>query len=142
MLFRSALDGNGGRRGDVRKLVHRARLPFSAGPHGGPAIFAVSGPHGAVVRIDPDVRQEALVATIPTVQRQLPTVASQPTKAATLLPQDVVKAAKARAAEIRVELRRMKTLQKQLVELDRLIAAAKTKPVAIVRNLDHARHVR
>lgn len=59
---------------------------------------------------------------------------------APLRPADVVKAAKARAKEIRAELKAMRKLQKELAELDRLIAAAKQKPVALVRNIDHARH--
>lgn len=57
-------------------------------------------------------------------------------------PRDVVKAAKARATAIRTELRAMKRLEKELAELDRLIAAAKQKPVALVRNIDHARRTR
>lgn len=59
-----------------------------------------------------------------------------------LRPLDVVKAAKARAKQIRSELRAMKRLEKELAELDRLIAAAKAKPVAIVRHIDHARQAR
>lgn len=59
-----------------------------------------------------------------------------------LSPKNVVKAAKARVTQIRAELRAMKALQKELNELERLIAAAKQKPVAIVRNIDHARHAR
>lgn len=61
---------------------------------------------------------------------------------APLKPKDVVRAAKARAADIRRELKRLRALEKELAELERLIAAAKQKPVAIVRNIDHARGAR
>jgi hypothetical protein len=57
-------------------------------------------------------------------------------------PGAVLKAAKARAQQIRAELRNKKTLEKELAELERLIAAAKGKPIAVVRNIDHARHAR
>jgi hypothetical protein len=53
----------------------------------------------------------------------------------------VVRAAKARAKDIRSELRHMKALEKELAELERLIAAAQ-KPVAAVRPIDSARHAR
>ncbi len=56
-------------------------------------------------------------------------------------PREVVRAAKARAKDIRAELRHMKALQKELTELERLIAAAK-KPVAAVRPIESARHAR
>lgn len=75
--------------------------------------------------------------------QQIPVQASLPLVAVPALkPRDVVKAAKTRAAEIRAQLRVMKRLEKELVELERLIAAAKQKPVALVRNIDHARHAR
>jgi uncharacterized protein with von Willebrand factor type A (vWA) domain len=65
-----------------------------------------------------------------------------PPSTTALRPKDVVKAAKARVREIRAELRHMKRLEQQLGELERLIAAAKHKPVALVRNIDHARQSR
>lgn len=75
------------------------------------------------------------------------TVISRPTPAhasidSAMKPGEVVKAARARAKAIRAELRRMKRLEQELAELDRLIAAAKQKPVALVRHIDHARHAR
>jgi hypothetical protein len=54
---------------------------------------------------------------------------------------EVVKAARARIKDIRAELRHMKALERELAELERLVAAAK-KPVAIVRNIEQARHAR
>lgn len=74
-----------------------------------------------------------------TVQAQVarPVVTANP-----LRPADVVRAAKSRVKEIRTEIRRLKALEKELGELERLIAAAKQKPVAIVRNIDHARSAR
>lgn len=96
---------------------------------------------GAVDRREPKAlrqrdRGEVMVAP---ADQQLSSQAAPP---AGLKPRDVVKAAKARASEIRAQLRVMKRLEKELVELERLIAAAKQKPVALVRNIDHARHAR
>lgn len=98
--------------------------------------FSTTQEHGATV-------PRAAVVAIPTAARSgiLPVVTT-PTAAPLLRPRDVVKAARARATEIRTELRRMKHLEKELGELDRLIAAAKHKPVAIVRQIDHARQAR
>lgn len=56
-------------------------------------------------------------------------------------PGGVVKAAKARAKEIRAELKRLKALSKELEELERLITAAK-RPVAAVRAIESARRAR
>ena len=50
-------------------------------------------------------------------------------------PRAVLKAACARVKEIRAELRRMKALQKELAELERLLKAARQKPQAPVRAL-------
>jgi len=60
--------------------------------------------------------------------------------AAAATPRNVVKMARERAKEIRAELRRLKSLQRELAELERLIAAAKDKsPRATVRALETAR---
>jgi hypothetical protein len=89
------------------------------------------------------IQREEPIATPP--QQSLPFVAAQPPEPVASIPitspGGVLKAAKARAQQIRAELRNMKRLEKELAELERLIAAAK-KPVAIVRNIDHARHAR
>ena len=91
---------------------------------------------GAVVRASVEA---------PTAPRVEPEEVIAPSRAASAAPITspgaVLKAAKARVAQIRAELRNMKRLQKELGELERLITAAK-KPVAIVRNIDQARHAR
>jgi len=61
---------------------------------------------------------------------------SIPTK---LRPGDILKMAQARVREIRVELREHKRLEKELAELERLIAAAKATPLAAVRPINPAR---
>lgn len=50
-------------------------------------------------------------------------------------PQNIVALAKKRLAEVKVELRRMKALEKERVELERLIDAAKNKPRAVIREI-------
>ena len=55
-------------------------------------------------------------------------------------PRSVIRGARERVKEIRAELRRMKALQGELAELERLLAAAKAKPPrAIVRAIDARR---
>ena len=73
---------------------------------------------------------------------EAPTVApvkATPTKAKTqavVTPKNIVALAKARLREVKLELRRMKTLEKERGELERLISAAEdTKPRAVVREL-------
>ena len=56
-------------------------------------------------------------------------------------PGNLIKAAKARIRDIRAELRNKKRLERELAELERLVAAAK-KPLAAVRPIDSARHAR
>lgn len=50
-----------------------------------------------------------------------------------LRPGDVLRAAKARVKEIRVELRHHARLERELVELERLIAAATKPPASVTR---------
>lgn len=50
-------------------------------------------------------------------------------------PKNVVALAKARLREVKIELRRLKALEKERDELERLIAAAENKPRAVVREL-------
>jgi len=89
-----------------------------------------------------DAAEVAAVATV-SQRRQLSHAAQTPAAPVSVTrPADIVKAAKARVKTIRVELKQMKRLQSELAELERLIAAAKQKPVALVRNIDHARHAR
>lgn len=50
-------------------------------------------------------------------------------------PKDVVKLARARLREVKRELRRMRGLEEERAELERLINAAENKPRAVVREL-------
>lgn len=52
---------------------------------------------------------------------------------------NVLVLAKARLKEVNKELRRMKALEKERAELERLIAAAQTKPKAVVAAIKPAR---
>lgn len=61
-------------------------------------------------------------------------VAPKP-RAKKLAPKNVVALAKARLREVKAELRRMKALEKERAELERLIAAAEDKPRAVVHEL-------
>ena len=50
-------------------------------------------------------------------------------------PKNVVALAKARLREVKSELRKLKALEKERAELERLIAAAENKPRAVVREI-------
>lgn len=120
---------------------------------GGPVAIPQEGVGGPLVGPSDDVLANVPILTafrsppdtaIAPVQQQLqlPGHAHAAVPAAVvrqLGPRDVVREARARAKEIRAEIRRLKGLERQLTELERLIAAAKQKPVAIVRDIDHAR---
>ncbi len=71
--------------------------------------------HGAVVSDTPVARRVQQPA-----QRQQPPTA--------IRPRDVLKLARTRVRDIKLELRRMKTLQLELAQLEQLLSAAKTKP--------------
>ncbi len=60
-------------------------------------------------------------------------VAVRPAKP--LAPKDVVRLAKARLREVEAELKRMRRLELERAELQRLLAAAKSGPRAVVREL-------
>ena len=68
--------------------------------------------------------------------------AASPAPKRALSPRDVVQAAIARARDIRVELRHHKRLEKELAELERLIVAAKARPLAAVRQINPARNAK
>lgn len=55
--------------------------------------------------------------------------------APTLAPKNVVSLAKARLREVKAELRRLKALEKEKGELERLIAAAENKPKPNLREI-------
>lgn len=65
----------------------------------------------------------------------------KPPVASVMTPGALLKAAKSRAKDIRSELKRMKALQAELTELERLIAAAKGRPIAAVSNINSRRAV-
>lgn len=77
----------------------------------------------------------APVSTTPVLVRPpvAPLVAVSKAPFVTMSPRAVVKAARVRVKELRSELKRMKALQAELAELERLLKAAKTKPSASVR---------
>lgn len=66
-------------------------------------------------------------------EKRAPAIASAP-----LTPGALVKQARARVREIKAELRRMRALEKELAELERLIRAAKQRPQSNVRALRSA----
>lgn len=97
-------------------------------------------PVGSVVPSTED--DEPVGAYVPVMMMNTASVAAQPqaapreTKKKPATPKDIVGLAKARLKEVKQELRRMKTLEKECGELERLIAAAEdTKPRAVVREL-------
>lgn len=63
---------------------------------------------------------------------QQPVFVQQPRKPA---PKNVVALAKARLREVKAELRRLKALEKEKGELERLIAAAENKPKSNLREI-------
>lgn len=81
------------------------------------------------------VGEAAVQKALASVERKFAGLA----KPGALKPRDVVKLARARVKEIKRTLRNMKRLQKEQVELERLIAAADGKTLAPVRAIDTAR---
>jgi hypothetical protein len=99
-------------------------IPLDIGP-----TQALGG--GQPKRNPPSAQDVAVVARGPVVADRART-----TKDTAPVPQNgspgaVVKAAKARAKEIRVDLKRMRGLQKELAELERLLKAAREKPAKV-----------
>ena len=72
--------------------------------------------------------QPALPGVVPAVQ--LPARAPQPTTVVTGSGQ-LIKAARARLKELKAELKRMKLVQREHDELERLLKAAKKKPAKV-----------
>lgn len=83
-------------------------------------------------------KQDQLFAAIEgktTIEAE-PAQAPTPPKAAKpIKPQNIVSLAKARLREVKTELRRMRALEKERDELERLIKAAENAPRATVTNL-------
>jgi hypothetical protein len=72
----------------------------------------------------------------------IPARATEPVPASKSKPlktTNVLALAKARLKDVNKELRRMKALEKERAELERLIAAAQTKPKAVVAAIKSAR---
>lgn len=91
----------------------------------------------AVVRPQPSSAQAPQQLTLPAMP-QAPVFATPSTVAtssALITPRDVVKAARARVREIRAELKHHKRLQSELAELERMLAAARSKPKAVVTTI-------
>ncbi len=77
----------------------------------------------------------------PPVAAPVAVAAPDPAKAApaALKPRDVVRQAKARIRELRVQLKRAKTWERELAQLERLVAAADGKQIAVVKPIDSRR---
>jgi hypothetical protein len=75
--------------------------------------------------------------SFPRAEPAAPPPTIKPSKA--LKTTNVLALAKARLKDINKELRRMKALEKERAELERLIAAAQTKPRAVVSAIKPAR---
>lgn len=88
-----------------------------------------------------NVTNEPIGAYAPVIREMVEEPEATPKKAKAVkpkppAPKDIVSLAKARLKEVKQELRRMKALEKECGELERLIAAAEdTKPRAVVREL-------
>lgn len=59
---------------------------------------------------------------------ELPQFVRVKAKAKALAPKNIIQLAKARLKDVKVELRRMKALEKERQELERLLAAAEHRP--------------
>lgn len=68
------------------------------------------------------------------------TAKPEPKRTATiaLTPRDIVKAAKARAKELKAEIKRLESAKRELAQMERLIAAADGRALATVRELKRA----
>jgi hypothetical protein len=76
------------------------------------------------------------------VARPLPPAPRQASlRTSELKPRHVLKAVRARIAEIKLELKNHRRLQRELAQLERVLDAAK-KPVAIVKPIDSSRQRR
>lgn len=82
---------------------------------------------------DDDAEPEAAPILPRSRQPIPPKVTGGPAKSAS--PKNVVALAKARLREVKAELRRMKSLEKERDQLQRLVEAAENKPRAIVREI-------
>jgi hypothetical protein len=99
-----------------------------------PAIVTTSGVSNIIAaRVAPPIDDEneddddaAPVAIARPTLKRAPT-AKAPT------PKDVVRLARARLRDVKAELKRMRRLEEERAELERLIAAAENKPCAVVR---------
>lgn len=65
----------------------------------------------------------------------VPTPQARKPAAPKLAPKNVVALAKARLRDVKIELRRLKALEKEKGELERLIAAAENKPKSNLREI-------
>lgn len=76
------------------------------------------------------------MAPQPTPVRMPPVTTAVQTKLGKLHgTREVLKAARQRIRELKAEIKRMHGLERELAELERLVNAAKSKPIAQVRNI-------
>lgn len=122
--------------------------PGGIRPIGDSTGIDVSAQHGAAVVLtasssDEDwSKQEAAdvarVEPAPAPKAKAPAKTAAAAHVPGVTPRTVLKAARARTKEIRAELRRMKALQKELGQLERMLAAA-AKPSASLTRIDARR---
>lgn len=95
---------------------------------------------GSLAEIAEDGTTVGVVAPMPQRTESTQAAPQKPTpkakrEAETLTPRDVVRAAKARAKQLRAEIRRLANAKRELEQMERLIAAADNRPTATVREL-------
>lgn len=110
--------------------------PFGAVPIGTPSLKNADPAFAAQFVVKPDYGNGETFtlgtpesATLPAAPKQQARLAS-PTS-----PRSVIAGARARVKEIKTELKRLRALQTELGELERLLKAAKQKPTPSVRSL-------
>lgn len=115
--------------------------PFGMVPIGTPSLnnatpefaaqFVVKADYGNGETFTITTPESAKVAALPAA----PAKRAAPAVAVATSPRSVIAAAKARVKQIKTELKRMRALQNELGELERLLKAAKQKPTPSVRPL-------
>lgn len=128
--------------GGIRQMVVEGESPE------GPTLFlnvSTNGEGGDPAGSAPPPEPQALPGVVPN-ERLLaydmrampaPTMPAGPIEA--INPRAIVKAAKQRRKELKAHLRQAVRWQKELSQLERLIAAADGKPIAPVRSIDSRR---
>lgn len=91
----------------------------------------------AVVRgAAPDIELDEFDEPVQRVAPKRPQ--ARPVRSVVASPKDVVKLARQRLRDVKTELKRMRGLEKERAQLERLLAAADGKPIGVVRDI-HSR---